>query len=82
MTHHNETWVPVSDKPQMWWRIVCTYDGEPGCVAAAVGSTADEAKGQLLHSLAEPGLAVIEEISPIGFCDVTEAIEGLWGYRG
>ena len=78
MTHHNETWVPVSDKPQMWWRIVCTYDGEPGCVAAAVGSTADDAKTAFLQSIAEPHLALIEEISPIGFCDVTEVIEELW----
>jgi len=79
MTHNDETWVPVSTEPQMWWRVVCTYDGKPSCVCAAVGSTADEAKTNFLESLAEPQLAVIEEISPIGFCDVTDAIEDLWG---
>jgi hypothetical protein len=78
MTRHDEIWIPLRDKPQKWWRIVCTYDGEPGSIAAAVGSTADEAKTAFLESLAEPNLAVIEEISPIGFCEVTDVIEGLW----
>jgi hypothetical protein len=44
MTHNDEIWVPISDKQQIWWRVVCTYDGKPGCVCAAVGSTVDEAK--------------------------------------
>ena len=75
----DETWVPISDKPQMWWRIVCTYDGEPGSVCAAVGSTADEAQTAFLNSLAESDLAVIEDISVIGFCEVTDVMEDLWG---
>jgi len=79
MTHHDETWVPVSDKPEMWWRVVCTYDGKPGCVCAAVGSTADQAKTNFLDSLAYPDLALIEEISPIGICDVIDVLEDLWG---
>ena len=79
MTNHDETWVPISDKPQMWWRVVCTYDGKPGCVCAAVGDTTDEARANFLQSLADPHLVVIEEISPIGFCDVTDVIEDLWG---
>ena len=79
MTNDSETWVPISNKQQMWWRIVCTYDGKPGCICAAVGSTAEEAETAFLGSLAEPHLAVIEEISPIGICDVTDVIEDLWG---
>lgn len=79
MSHHDETWVPVTDKPQLWWRIGCTYDGRPGCICAAVGSTADEAKAAFLKSLAEPSLAAIEEILPIGFCDVTDVMKDLWG---
>lgn len=78
MTHRSEDLVPLCDKPQMWWRIVCTYDGRPGSVAAAVGSTADEAKMTFLESLAEPHLALMEEISPIGVCEVTDVIEELW----
>ena len=79
MTHQDETWVPVSDEPQMWWRIVCTYDGKPGSVAGAAGSTADEARTAFLESLAEPHLALIEEISFIGFCEVTDAMQDIWG---
>lgn len=77
MTHRSQDLVPLRDKPQKWWRIVCTYDGKPGCVAAAVGSTADDAKTAFLQSLAEPHLALIEEISPIGVCEVTDVIEEL-----
>jgi hypothetical protein len=82
MTHNDEIWVPISDKQQMWWRVVCTYDGKPGCVCAAVGSTANEAKANLLDSLADPYLALIEETSPIGFCEVPDAINDLFGLRG
>jgi len=79
MTNSAEDWIPLEDKPQMWWRVVCTYDGKRGCVCAAVGSTADEAKAEFLESLAYPDLALIEEISPIGVCDVTNVLEDLWG---
>lgn len=78
MTDYPESWIPLQEQPQMWWRIVCTYDGKTGSVAAAVGSTADEAKMAFLESLAEPHLAVIENISPIGFCEVTDVMEELW----
>jgi hypothetical protein len=78
MTHRSEDLVPFRDKPQKWWRIVCTYDGKPGCVAAAVGSTPDEAKTAFLQSLAEPHLALIEEISFATFGEVTDVIEELW----
>jgi hypothetical protein len=79
MAHCPETWVPITDKPQMWWRIVRTYDGKPRCICAAVGGSADAAKTAFLESLADPHLALIEEISPIAFCEVTDVIEGLWG---
>jgi len=78
MTNCPEDWIPLEDKAQMWWRIVCTYDGKPGCVCAAVGSTAEEAKMAFLDSLAYPDLVLIKEISPIGFCEATDVMEGLW----
>ena len=82
MTDYPESWIPLQEQPQMWWRIVCTYDGRPGSVVAAAGSTADEAKTNFLHSLACPDLALIEEICPIGLCEVTDVIEDLWGIVG
>jgi hypothetical protein len=79
MTNCPEDWIPLEDKPEMWWRIVCTYDGKPDCVCAAIGSTAAEAEATLLDSLAEPHLAVIEEVSPMGVCEALDVLEELWG---
>ena len=78
MTNCPEDWIPLENKAQMWWRIVCTYDGKPGCICAAVGSTAEEAKMAFLDSLAEPHLAFIGQISPIGLCKATDVLEELW----
>lgn len=77
MSQRSETLVPIQDRPQKWWCIVCTYDGRPGCIAASVGNTAEEAKATFLGSLAEPHLAVIEELSLIGCCKVIDALEKL-----
>ena len=79
MNHPAENWVSLRDVPQKWWRITCSYDGKPGCLAASVGETADKAKEIFLQTLAEPRLAVIEDISLIGECDALEVLEELWG---
>ena len=67
----------ITDPDQVWWRIVCTYDGRPGCVAAAVGRDAEEAAITFLRSLAQPQLAKIGEITLIGTGGVADALLGL-----
>jgi hypothetical protein len=66
----------IKDVPQVWWEIICTYDGEPGSWAMSVGDSAEEAQLNFFSSLADPEKAVITSITPIGNCTAFEALTG------
>ena len=74
----------IRDVPQLWWDIICTYDGTPGCRAMAVGEDEQEAEANFRNSLGRPELAVITAIAPIGIatvCEVVGAVAKLNGCR-
>jgi hypothetical protein len=72
----------IQDMPQLWWNIVCTYDGTPGCRALAVGGDEQEAEVNFRNSLGRPELAVIAAIAPIGMATVCEAVGAVAGLNG
>ena len=75
----DQSWVSLQDISQVWWQIICTYDGVPGSTAAAVGCTAEEARQTFLDSLAYPGLAVAIAVSPLGLRDTGDVISEILG---
>ena len=61
MSQYSEMFVPLRDAPQKWWRIVCSYGGESGCVGASIGNAGDEAKDTFL--LGRQGIQILIAIA-------------------